>query len=185
MKKLYFIPILLTAVMTVLFTSCDEDTDIAYTLEGTWQGDMQISTEWEGRVYDVAYSEICFVGDPYRRSSGTGYWVDHYNVSPWSYQDVANQIRWQVINGRILVDFWEEGTHVEISDYALNGDYFTGTIYDQGNVVDFRLRRVASPNWNNYYYYGSDYYGAKSAPDVTRGAADSVTKPVRRFGLKR
>ena len=75
MKK---ISTLITAMLAVLlsftFTSCDEDSDIAYTLEGTWKGNMYVSSTYNGRTYDTTYSEICFLRDPYTYSSGTGYW---------------------------------------------------------------------------------------------------------------
>ena len=82
MKKWYTLwTLLLMAVLSVSFTSCewDDDDAIAYTLEGTWRGNMYMSSEWDGRVYDATYSEICFLRDPYRYSSGTGYWIDYYN----------------------------------------------------------------------------------------------------------
>ena len=59
------------ALMAMTFTSCDEDAEIAYTLEGTWSGNMYVSMEYDGRVYDATYSELCFSRDPYRYSSGT------------------------------------------------------------------------------------------------------------------
>lgn len=43
MKKIS--SILMIAVMAIIslsFTSCDKDSDIAYTLDGTWKGDMYI-----------------------------------------------------------------------------------------------------------------------------------------------
>lgn len=39
------------ALMAMTFTSCDEDAEIAYTLEGTWSGNMYVSMEYDGRVY--------------------------------------------------------------------------------------------------------------------------------------
>ena len=57
MKK---ISTLITAMLAVLlsftFTSCDEDSDIAYTLEGTWKGNMYVSSTYNGRTYDTTYA---------------------------------------------------------------------------------------------------------------------------------
>ena len=66
----------LAALMSMTIVSCDDDDDIAYTLEGTWEGDMYIQSSYNGHTYDATYSEICFLKDPYKWSSGDGYWVD-------------------------------------------------------------------------------------------------------------
>ena len=90
MKKLLYA----FAMMTTLFTltSC-EDERIANTLEGTWSGNMYISTRYDGRVYDATYTEVTFLKNPYAYSSGEGYWVDYYSDAPWDY--VANHIEWR------------------------------------------------------------------------------------------
>ena len=60
MKKTFktLATLFLLALISLSFTSC-EDEMIASTLEGTWEGNMYISSEWEGRVYDATYSEFC------------------------------------------------------------------------------------------------------------------------------
>lgn len=175
MKKITTLMTLaLMAVLTLSFTSCDEDDDIAYTLEGTWQGNMYVSSEWNGRVYDATYSEICFLRDPYRYSSGTGYWVDYYSDYGWGRNYVANHIEWNVNYGRIEIYFVEERTTIFIEDYSLNNSYFEGTIYDGSNYVDFSLRHVTSPNWNSYYYGWDNYYYSKEGNTWTRANTDSL-----------
>ena len=37
---------LLLALTATTLVSCDDDSDIAMTLEGTWQGDMKVSTDY-------------------------------------------------------------------------------------------------------------------------------------------
>ena len=51
MKKTFktLATLFLLALISLSFTSC-EDEMIASTLEGTWEGNMYISSEWEGRV---------------------------------------------------------------------------------------------------------------------------------------
>ena len=44
------------ALMSISFTSCDDDSDIAYTLDGTWKGNMLV----EYGNYDATYSVIRF-----------------------------------------------------------------------------------------------------------------------------
>ena len=172
MKKLLYA----FAMMTTLFTltSC-EDERIANTLEGTWSGNMYISTRYDGRVYDATYTEVTFLKNPYAYSSGEGYWVDYYSDAPWDY--VANHIEWSVDYGTIRVYFVEEGTSIRIRDYYLNGDRFYGTINDNGKPVDFELYRISGRNWSNYNWgYDSWYIGTRSVDD-----ADSAKKekPVR------
>ena len=173
MKKFIFSAL---AMMTTLFTltSCD-DQRIANTLEGTWSGNMYISSRYDGRVYDATYSEVTFLKDPYAYSSGAGYWVDYYSNAPWDY--VANHIEWTVDFGTIRVYFVEEGTSIRINDYYLNNDRFYGTINDNGKPVDFELYRISGRSWNTYRWgYDSWYVGTRSVDD-----ADSAKKekPVR------
>ena len=180
MKKLYTMMMLaMMGLMTVSLTSC-EDEEIARTLEGTWKGNMYISSEWDGRYYDATYTEITFLKDPYTYSSGSGYWVDYYSNAPWDY--VANHINWRVDYGTIYIHFLEEDTSMEIRDYRLNCDRFSGYIYDHGNDVSFELYNVSRPYYDNYRWgYDSWDYGYYWSR--TRGAdADStatVAKPKR------
>lgn len=75
MKKFTsFLTVALMALMSLTFTSCDEDSDIAYTLDGTWKGNMYV--EYGG--YDATYTVIRFdQNDGFY--SGTGYWIDYYD----------------------------------------------------------------------------------------------------------
>lgn len=178
-----FCAFMLVALLPFTFISCDEDDEIAYTLEGTWKGNMYVSLDYNGYEYQSTYSEICFLRDPYTYSSGQGYWIDYYSRAPWDY--VANHIDWQVNNGVIRVWFREEGSYVEIYDYRLSDNYFTGTIYDNGNYVDFRLTHVSSPNWNDYEWGWDYWYGAKqNARMKSKGVMPANgEKPVRKFRL--
>jgi hypothetical protein len=185
MKKITTLMTLaLLAVLSLSFTSCDDDDEIAYTLEGTWRGNMYVSSEWNGSVYDATYSEICFLRDSYSYSSGTGYWVDYYNNAGWGRNYIANHIDWRVNYGRIEVYFVEEGATIFIKNYNLNDNYFTGTIYDNGNCVDFSLNHISSPNWYGIDYWGWDtYYYAKENNTWTRANKDAepVAAPKRIF----
>ena len=185
MKKLY--TLMLTAMMAFTFTAC-EDEFIADTLEGTWSGNMYVSTYYGGCDYYATRTEITFNLDPFRFTKGSGYWVDYYSGAPWDY--VANHISWRVDNGNITVYFHENGTSVVISNYRLNDSRFSGYIADGDNDVRFNLTHIASPNWNNYSYWGYDgwyddgYYwsrGTRAAAGDSLKAAPAE-KPVRRFG---
>ena len=180
MKKIF--TMLTMAMMALAFTSC-EDEYIADTLEGTWTGNMYISSEWDGRYYDATSTEVTFLRDPFTFTSGSGYWVDYYSNAPWDY--VANHIDWNVSNGIIRIYFREEGTRIEIRDYRLNNHRFVGTIYDNGNFVDFELYNVSRPNsyWDDYRWGYDSWYDYYSYWARTRsGDADStkvIEKPKR------
>ena len=177
MKKICsYIMMMLLGMLSFTFTSCDEDTMIALTLEGTWQGDMEVYHTYSGKQYEATWSEICFEGDPFSWSKGTGYWLDYYSNSPWSRDYIANHITWEVNNKVIHVHFEEDNYNIEIHDYYLNDNYFYGTIWDGSVTIDFNLRKVASPNWNNYDY-GWDYYAKGD-----NGTVAAPEPPVRHFG---
>ena len=166
MKKIYtFMAMAFMVMLSLTFTSCeyDDDSAIAYTLEGTWSGNMQMSWIYDGRTYDASYTELCFARDPYRFSSGTGYWIDYYQGrTPWGRNYVASHIEWRVINTYIEIYFVEEDEYVRIQDYRLSDNYFSGTIVYGDSYIDFRLRHVSSPNWSSYEYgWYDDYYYAK------------------------
>ena len=186
MKKLsILLSMLLFATMTITFTSCDDDADIAYTLEGTWQGNMYMSSSYSGRTYDATSSEVCFSQDPYAYSSGTGYWVDYYSNAPRDY--LAYHITLTVRNRIIYVHFYEDGSDIEIRDYRLSDNRFTGRIYMGDSFVDFSLRHVSSPNWNDYgwgydYWYDDYYYGKPSlGAEQKADSAAEREKPVRKL----
>ncbi len=197
MKKLYsMFTIVMMALLSLPLTSCDDDDYIARTLEGTWEGDMYVTTYYNNYYYDASYSEVCFLRDPYRYSSGTGYWVDYYDQGYWGgYNYIANHIEWSVDFGTIHIRFVEDGDYVDIYDYALDDAYFTGYINSgNGNRLKFNLRHVSSPNWNNYrwgyddYYYDPYYYSNGNNLGMQRAkAVDGATKekPKRMFGMEK
>lgn len=62
------------ALMSISFTSCDDDSDIAYTLDGTWKGNMLV----EYGNHNALYSVIRFDQND-GIYSGTGYWIDYFD----------------------------------------------------------------------------------------------------------
>lgn len=73
MKK--FTSILATimlAVMSLTFVSCDDDSYIADSLWGVWEGDMYVTSQWNGNTYYSSYSVLAFDKDPYEYASGSG-----------------------------------------------------------------------------------------------------------------
>lgn len=124
-------------------------------LEGTWRGNMYISTYYQGRTYNATYTEITFVGDPYSLASGKGYWVDYYSNAPWKY--VACHIQWTADNSTIYIDFVEDGTRMTISDYHQKENRFYGTLKDNGGAKDFELYHTTTPDFSSYNWGYEDW----------------------------
>jgi len=186
MKKLY--TMMLIATMALTFTAC-EDEIIADTLEGTWSGNMYVSSYYDGHDYYATHTEITFDIGPFRFTKGSGYWVDYYSGAPWDY--VANHISWRVDNGDIYIRFIEDNTSVVISDYRLSDTHFSGYIADGDYDVHFSLRHTSSPNWDSYDYWGydewfDDYCFSRQTRsfDTDSTAVTPVEKPIRQFGKK-
>ena len=179
------------ALMSISFTSCDEDSDIAYTLDGTWRGNMYVQY---GNV-DATYSVIRFDQND-GIYSGTGYWIDYFDRNYWHGNNyIANRIIWPVRNRNIYITLLDENSDVVIYDYALGDRKFSGYVEaDNGNRAYFELSRD-SYNWRDDYDWGysKQYSGLEDTQIVSRGAKDSVEyvkvaddnqKPVRRFVVK-
>lgn len=100
MKKFYSIITIIMMVLTAtLTTGCtDENEDVAYNLWGTWEGNMYMQSQYNGRVYQSSYSVLAFDKNPYQYASGTGYWIDYYSNAPWDYY--SSRIQWRVTGTR-------------------------------------------------------------------------------------
>lgn len=179
------------ALMSISLTSCDEDSDIAYTLDGTWRGNMYVQY---GNV-DATYSVIRFDQND-GIYSGTGYWIDYFDRNYWHGNNyIANRITWTVRNRNIYITLLDENSNVVIYDYALGDRKFSGYVEaNNGNRAYFELSRD-SYNWRDDYDWGysKQYSGLENTQIVSRGAKDSVEyvkvaddnqKPVRRFVVK-
>lgn len=187
MKKFTsFLTMAFLAMLSLSLTSCDEDANIAYTLDGSWEGDMYVMY---GR-HQAMYSEITFDAG---WDSGDGYWVDYYDGNYWGGRNyVANHIHWSVRNGNIYIHFIEEDSNVVIYDYSLGDHYFSGYIEaENGNRARFRLTRTSGyGDWDDYYWgYGwSKTPGVTAQGTMSRAAsvdgdsmAEDTERPVRRF----
>lgn len=139
-----------TIATMMMFTSCDSF--IASNLEGVWQGDMYMVRDGHRAVY----TELEFYGDPFRTTSGTGYWYDEYSRLPNDY--FYTRIEWKVRNKRIYIymlddrDRYGNPFELVISDYRLSNDRFTGYVDYEGGSREFYLYHTSSPRWNGYYY---------------------------------
>ncbi len=196
MKKLTtLLTMAFITLMSLSFTSCDDDSDIAYTLDGgTWKGSMYV--QYGG--YDATYSVIHFNQND-GLYSGTGYWIDYFDGNYWNKHNyIANHITWTVQNRNIYINLLDEGSEVVIYNYALSDSEFTGYVEaSNGNRAYFELYRDGgSYNWRGYDW-GYDYddwgYNKQSSGldslHITSRAANApvktyAEKPVRKFVVK-
>ena len=166
----------LITMFSVALVSCDEDAEVAATLNGTWQGNVYVSSRYNDRGYKASESKVQFNSG---YNSGDGYWVDYYSNAPYDYQ--ASHITWQVRNSNIYIHFIEENTDIVIYNYSLSDDRLSGYIRtNTGKDLTITLYHTYSPNWDDYNYnnyYSDGYYGyAKS-----RSAVKSESCPQRFF----
>lgn len=151
MKKFYTnIAVALMAVLTMTaFTSCDEDADIAYDLDGIWQGTIigDFYSDRYGTTRTDYDTEICFYQSSTFSRSGTGYEIDRES---WSGHISEFDFDWTVNNGRIYISY-SDGYKIVIRDWEtyymgntmrFRGyfeDYYTGE-----TVASFNLIKVAA-----------------------------------------
>lgn len=163
-KALIAMVLAVATLGSLTLQSCYDDDDIGRTLEGTWRGYMGIYSLYDNDRYQSEYSELQFSANPFRATSGTGYWIDYYGYTPWGRNYIANHFRWNVVNSVIYIHLIEEGTELMISQYRLTDDYFEGIIREgyygfDDPGVRFSLVHVNSPNWDSFdYNYPIGYY---------------------------
>lgn len=165
MKKICTITLMLMVAMLAM-TSCEPnpDADLAYDIEGVWQGSIT------GNYYSHRYRTNDFDTEMkfYRIDAygGDGYEID-YNYRTNRYY--RNNFDWTVRNNRIYLEY-DDGSTIIIRDYdvySMRGDLrFRGYFDDYRTgeeLASFNLIKVLDPN---KYYYN---YTRGNAP------ADSVT----------
>lgn len=159
MKKLTsFLAFALIAIMSFTFSSCDEDHEIAFELDGTWEG---VVYDNHGYRYDVDFR---FRQDGFSRH-GRGYEYDRPG-GPITF-------RWSVENGNIFLDY-EDNTHVVIADYRLSSRYLDGYLQETRrgwNKGDIHLTKVSNNPYDSDYDY---YYAKKQGKIVDDSETDSI-----------
>lgn len=191
MKKLTsLLAFMMMLALPFALVSCDDDEDIADTLWGTWEGDMYVTSYWNGKEYRSSYSVIEFDKDYDSSTSGTGYWIDYYDDPSWNVKYYATHIRWSVSKGVIYIFSIEDETAFYIGDYSLSDNYFRGTIFDDyDNDMSFSLVKTSSPYWDSYDKWGWDAwgYGYPNYSNKKKSAAgtpvenSATERPVRRI----
>lgn len=125
-----YLSMLLLAVVSMLsLTSCDDDSEIAYDLNGTWVGTIQ------GNRYDSRHNswltEITFEQRSSFSRGGTGYEYDLNRSTGTSYESYFD---WSVKDRNIYIHYHSDNYNVVIRDW--NIDWFQGVQIFSGTFVN-------------------------------------------------
>lgn len=155
------IVMLLMAMATL--SSCDEDVDQAYDLNGIWQGTIQgnyYSDRYHTRYTDWD-TEIQFVQEGEFSRGGYGTEKDYQGNYLYNQCDFT----WTVRNGRVYMKY-TDGYRIVIDRYDMytqgSGYRFKGYFKNwdtNEEIAAFNLVKVA--NWSNYSAARPGYFGQK------------------------
>ena len=142
---------MMVLLSALTLTSCDEDTETAYDLDGIWQGTINGNYYQDRYGYTESWdTEIRFYqnGDFSRGGSG--------EERDWDYRGkcYSSRFDWKVRNGRIYL-YYDDGYNIVIDRYDLywrsNTQRFRGYFedFDTGDqLASFDLVKVV--DWHDY-----------------------------------
>lgn len=177
MKKIFTqtaMLLMLLLPMTTL-TSCDSDTELAYQLDGVWQGEIasEFFTYRWGKQVEYFATEIHFNQAGAFEAGGTGYELDRNNRTY-----TRSFFHWTVRNGRIYIDYDDDTNTVVVRDFETYwvGDWqrFRGYFDDERTgqqLAHFDLTKVSADrdSYEFHYEYRHDF-ARKGSP----APADSI-----------
>ncbi len=142
---------MMVLLSALTLTSCDEDTEIAYDLDGIWQGTINGNYYQDRYGYTESWdTEIRFYQDGDFSRGGSGEERD------WDYRGkcYSSRFDWKVRNGRIYL-YYDDGYNIVIDRYDLywrsNTQRFRGYFedFDTGDqLASFDLVKVV--DWHDF-----------------------------------
>ena len=142
---------MLVLLSALTLTSCDEDTETAYDLDGIWQGTINGNYYQDRYGYTESWdTEIRFYQDGDFSRGGSGEERD------WDYRGkcYSSRFDWKVRNGRIYL-YYDDGYNIVIDRYDLywrsNTQRFRGYFedFDTGDqLASFDLVKVV--DWHDF-----------------------------------
>ena len=142
---------MMVLLSALTLTSCDEDTETAYDLDGIWQGTMNGNYYQDRYGYTESWdTEIRFYQDGDFSRGGSGEERD------WDYRGkcYSSRFNWKVRNGRIYL-YYDDGYNIVIDRYDLywrsNTQRFRGYFedFDTGDqLASFDLVKVV--DWHDF-----------------------------------
>lgn len=161
MKKA--LKLILLVLTTCTMFSCTEDREIAYALDGIWEG--EVATEyfnyrWQEWGVDYQMVDIEFYTDPRRFASGEGVEYDYTYINEYTgrCEYIECGFTFKVQNEYIYI-YYDDGTDVVIRrNFILTDRVFEGEFLDRygRHLADFKFVKVN--NWR-YKRGGYTYYG--------------------------
>ena len=142
---------MMVLLSALTLTSCDEDTETAYDLDGIWQGTINGNYYQDRYGYTESWNtEIRFYQDGDFSRGGSGEERD------WDYRGkcYSSRFDWKVRNGRIYL-YYDDGYNIVIDRYDLywrsNTQRFRGYFedFDTGDqLASFDLVKVV--DWHDF-----------------------------------
>ena len=142
---------MMVLLSALTLTSCDEDTETAYDLDGIWQGTINGNYYQDRYGYTESWdTEIRFYQDGDFSRGGSGQERD------WDYRGkcYSSRFDWKVRNGRIYL-YYDDGYNIVIDRYDLywrsNTQRFRGYFedFDTGDqLASFDLVKVV--DWHDF-----------------------------------
>ena len=142
---------MMVLLSALTLTSCDEDTETAYDLDGIWQGTIKGNYYQDRYGYTESWdTEIRFYQDGDFSRGGSGEERD------WDYRGkcYSSRFDWKVRNGRIYL-YYDDGYNIVIDRYDLywrsNTQRFRGYFedFDTGDqLASFDLVKVV--DWHDF-----------------------------------
>ena len=142
---------MMVLLSALTLTSCDEDTETAYDLDGIWQGTINGNYYQDRYGYTESWdTEIRFYQDGDFSRGGSGEERD------WDYRGkcYSSRFDWKVRNGRIYL-YYDDGYNIVIDRYDLywrsNTQRFRGYFedFDTGDqLASFDLVKVV--DWHDF-----------------------------------
>ena len=142
---------MMVLLSALTLTSCDEDTETAYDLDGIWQGTINGNYYQDRYGYTESWdTEIRFYQDGDFSRGGSGEERD------WDYRGkcYSSRFDWKVRNGRIYL-YYDDGYNIVIDRYDLywrsNTQRFRGYFedFDTGDqLASFDLMKVV--DWHDF-----------------------------------
>lgn len=138
--------LIIIAIITITFTSCDRDADEADALLGIWKGQIEGNNSYTG-YYDT---EIRFYGN--QSTGGSGDEFDQDPIDPNN--NYYSTFNWEIRNNTIFISYdnLNDFRNVAITDYRVSGNYF------EGYMNGFKFSLVKTVNWSDWH--------AKKAPSI-------------------
>ena len=142
---------MMVLLSALTLTSCDEDAEMAYDLDGIWQGTINGNYYQDRYGYTESWdTEIRFYQDGDFSRGGSGEERD------WDYRGkcYSSRVDWKVRNGRIYL-YYDDGYNIVIDRYDLywrsNTQRFRGYFedFDTGDqLASFDLVKVV--DWHDF-----------------------------------